>query len=89
MESSLRETIEAASFAEKELELILGEIELQNEKLVNVQQKAGVAHSHLIQNSKLIDGVFKATKSRLAIYLLLLLIVLWITAFIKLRYFYQ
>lgn len=65
--SSLKETIDVANFAEAELKSILGEIALQNERLVDVQRKAGTTYAHLVQNSKLIDDVFRVTKPRLAI----------------------
>jgi type VI protein secretion system component VasF len=82
----MQEAVEAASFAEKELEQILREIELQNERLVDVQRKAGMTHSHLIQNSRLIDDVFRVTRSRLAVCILVFFVVLWGVVLVVLKY---
>lgn len=72
MADRLREMIDVAVFAEKELKDILGELTLQNEKLVDVQRKAGITQSHLVRTSRLIDDVFRATRPRLAIAVMVL-----------------
>ncbi|KAH9412235.1 hypothetical protein HK407_01g01280 [Ordospora pajunii] len=63
----LGDVVEYAKFAEGELAMILGEITLQNEKLVEVQRKIGIGRAHLIRNSRLLNEIFKMTRPRLAI----------------------
>lgn len=74
LNDNMKEMVDAAHFAERELEAILGEISLQNEKLVDIQRKTGVTHSYLIRNSKLLDEIFKVTRPRLAIGIMVLFV---------------
>ncbi|AHL30072.1 uncharacterized protein Eint_011315 [Encephalitozoon intestinalis ATCC 50506] len=84
MDEKLKEMVNASSFAEKELKSILGEITLQNEKLVDIQRKIGITRTHLLKNSKLVGEILKITKPRLAIAVIVLSMMLIALIYIKL-----
>lgn len=67
MDERLKEMVDASAFAERELESVLGEITLQNEKLVDIQRKISIMRTHLARNSKLVGEMLRITKPRLAI----------------------
>lgn len=82
-DEKLRETIEVAIYAEKELETLLGDIVLQNEKLVGVQKKAGTIQNNLSKTNKIIDDMFKVTKLKLTVFALLLSSTICTLVFLK------
>lgn len=84
MDEKLKEMVDASSFAEKELKVILGEITLQNERLVDIQCKIGITRSHLLKNSKLIGEILKITKPKLAIGVIILSIIFIVLVYVKL-----
>ncbi|AHL28904.1 hypothetical protein KMI_10g16740 [Encephalitozoon hellem] len=84
MDEKLKEMVDASTFAEKELKAILGEINLQNERLVDIQRKIGLTRGHLQKNSKLIGEILKVTKPKLAIGIIILSIMFIFLVYVKL-----
>ncbi|UYI28512.1 hypothetical protein J0A71_11g24260 [Encephalitozoon cuniculi] len=84
MDEKLKEMADASSFAEKELESILGEITLQNEKLVDIQRKIGITRAHLLKNSRLVGEMLRITKPKLAIGIIVLSIIFIAIIYVKL-----
>lgn len=82
MNNSLKDTIEVVNFAEKELESIINEISLQNEKLTNMQTKIGKTHLHLTKNLKLIENMFEVTKIKLIVAIIVSLFIFVISIYL-------
>ncbi|KAF5139882.1 hypothetical protein AAJ76_3400017251 [Vairimorpha ceranae] len=65
--NKFEETLKIAEFAEKELDSLLLDVELQSEKLTVVQQKACLARDKMYQSNILMKRVKKFNKSRVII----------------------
>lgn len=83
--NKLEETIKVATYAEKELEQILNEVELQSEKLMNIQKKAGVSRSKLYMCERALGNVIKLSKTRCVFIALFFILVFSILVFFKLK----
>ncbi|KAM0686148.1 hypothetical protein COBT_002631 [Conglomerata obtusa] len=83
----IKESLELSQLASKEIDEIKTEIDLQNEKLVNIQKKNGETIYLFSQNEDLINDIFKNTKFGMSVIVLFLLIVFLLGVFIKISYF--
>jgi hypothetical protein len=83
--NKLEETMKIAEFAEKELGFLLNDVELQSEKLMEIQKKAGKARIGLYKSDRIMSFIAKYNKSRLIISMLFFLFLLSVGIYFKLK----
>ncbi|WUR02769.1 uncharacterized protein VNE69_02288 [Vairimorpha necatrix] len=59
------ETLKVAEFAEHELESLLSDVQLQSEKLINVQKKANMVREGMYKSNYIMDKINRLNKSRI------------------------
>ncbi|EOB13961.1 hypothetical protein NBO_48g0011 [Nosema bombycis CQ1] len=83
--NKLEETINVAQYAEKELEQIMNEVELQSEKLLNIQKKSGMSRSKLYVSERILENVIKLSKTRVIFITLFFGLVFTLIIFCKIK----
>lgn len=79
----INETLDLTVLAKKEIDSISNEIDMQNERLLKIQQKSGETDELLTQNDLLLDRIFQNTKFSYAIIILFTIILVMLVIFVK------
>jgi hypothetical protein len=79
----LKESIDISKVATLEIFAIMKELDVQNEKLVNIQKSASITKQLLYSNSKLVDNLLKCVKVGSVVILMIFVVLLALTLFIK------
>lgn len=81
--NGMKEALRITEYADREAKSILSEIDMQNEKLVEIQKISGESLGLLSLNGQLIEKAGKGVSAKLLIALLLALLVVLVLVFVK------
>eukprot|EP00866_Antonospora_locustae_P001208 jgi/Antlo1/1208/362 len=81
--SKMKEALRITEYADREAKSILSEIDMQNEKLVEIQKMSGESLGLLSLNNQLIEKTGKGMSAKLLIAVLLFLLIVLVLVFVK------
>ncbi|RVD90465.1 hypothetical protein TUBRATIS_31050 [Tubulinosema ratisbonensis] len=81
------ETKNISAIAEKEAKSILNELNLQEEKLIEIQKIGGEGKGLLFINHKLIESAKKGIGAKVLVCTVLVIFIIFIGLFIKIKYY--
>eukprot|EP00866_Antonospora_locustae_P001534 jgi/Antlo1/1534/1805 len=81
--SKMKEALRITEYADREAKSILSEIDMQNEKLVEIQKMSGESLGLLSLNNQLIEKTRKGMSAKLLIAVLLFLLIVLVLVFVK------
>ena len=83
--SDVYETLKITEYAEKEANGILSELDLQSEKLMEIQKITEESRGLLFLNSQLMEKAEKSTGAKFLLFALTVLLILSILILVKVR----
>lgn len=85
--SEMKEALRITEYADREAKSILSEIDMQNEKLVEIQKISGESLGLLSLNDQLIEKAGKGVSAKLLIAVLLALLIVFAIVFVKVSFY--
>lgn len=85
--NEMKEALRITEYADREAKNILSAIDMQNEKLVEIQKISGESLGLLSLNDQLIERAGKGVSAKLLIAVLLALLVMFVLVFVKVSFY--
>lgn len=85
--NKIEESVKVAEFTENEINLLLNDVDLQSERLINIQKKSGILYNELYKSAKIMSIIAKFNKSRVLIGFIFILFILTIGFYLFVKRF--
>lgn len=85
--NNIEESLKVAEFAEKEINTLLNDVDLQSERLINIQKRSGVLNNELYKSAKIMSVIAKFNKSRVLVGMVFIFFILTIGIYMSFKNF--
>lgn len=85
--NQIEESLKVAEFAEQEVFTLLNDVDLQTERLVNIQKRTGTLNGELYKSAKIMSTIAKFNKSRVLVGFIFILFILTVGFYLIVKRF--